>query len=340
MSKSSTMIGRQSWKGRPVRLGLALALLALALPSAADAQTPAPAKRDGWITLGTQGGPQPNPHRGQPANLFLRGENVLLVDAGDGASERLVAAGVQLSSVRGVFLSHLHFDHSGGLFALLGLRHAISAPGVITIYGPPRTKELVNGIVAAMRPARETGYGATSGPASEPMDGIQVVELRQGDKVTIGDVTVRVAENSHYGFAPDDPKAGWAKSLSYRFESPERTVVYTGDTGPSEAVAELARGADLLVTEVIEMESTLAQIKRQVPNLPAPAFAALESHLRTHHLTPEQVGALAKAAHVGKVVLTHQLPGGNTEAATASLRDGVKRVFDGPVAVAADLDRF
>lgn len=94
-----------------------------------------------WITLGTMAGPVPNATHSQPANALLVGSNVYFVDAGDGAVGRLTTAGVSLRKARAVFLSHLHFDHIAGLPAIIALRWQTNAPDMLTIYGPPGTKQ-------------------------------------------------------------------------------------------------------------------------------------------------------------------------------------------------------
>ena len=92
-------------------------LAALATSSALGAD------RDGtWITLGTAAGPIPDPVRSQPANVLVLGEKAYVVDAGDGTAGRLAQAGVSLHAIDAIFISHLHFDHTGGLAVLLALR--------------------------------------------------------------------------------------------------------------------------------------------------------------------------------------------------------------------------
>jgi ribonuclease BN (tRNA processing enzyme) len=63
-------------------------------------------------------------------------------------------------------------------------------------------------------------------------------------------VKVTAAENSHFHFPPESAAYGKHQSYSYRFEAPARVVVFTGDTGPSDAVINLAKNADVLVTEI------------------------------------------------------------------------------------------
>jgi len=60
---------------------------------------------------------------------------------------------------------------------------------------------------------------------------------------------VTAVENTHFHFPPGSPGYGKYKSCAYRFDAADRSAVFTGDTGPSDAIAELARGADLLVSE-------------------------------------------------------------------------------------------
>jgi ribonuclease BN (tRNA processing enzyme) len=100
---------------KPIRF-LAL-LVAIVVLSGALA---APSERDTFITLGTHGGPLPNAKRSEPANALVVDRAVYLVDAGDGAADQLAKAGLSLQALRAVFISHLHFDHTGGLFAVLG----------------------------------------------------------------------------------------------------------------------------------------------------------------------------------------------------------------------------
>lgn len=309
-------------------LGLAVALMA-------GVQAPA----DSWITLGTMGGPVGAPERAQPANALVRGGEVYLVDAGDGAAQQLAKAGLRLPQVKAVFLSHLHVDHTGGLAAIIGLRDQTDVREVLTIYGPPGTRALVDGIVASLKPAAAAGYGIPGEPWPAPDSIVCVVELAGGATVRVGDMTVRTAQNTHYDFAPGSAEDGAYKSLSYRFDTTGRSIAYTGDTGPSPAVVALAKGADLLVSEMIDLDLTLAKVAQNSPNMPGPARAKLVEHLSTHHLTPEAVGALAGAAGVRAVAVTH-FAGGSDPARTAEYRARIARTFRGRLALANDLDRF
>jgi len=314
------------------------ALLALALAAAPAAAQPArPAGHSVLVTLGTTAGPVPNPTRSQPANLLRWRERNILIDAGDGAAEQLGKANIQLASIGTIFISHLHFDHMGGLFAILGMRYQTMVASPLTIYGPPGTRRMVEGLLVAMQPMSEVGRGVV-GDVRRPVEaGIQIEEIADGAQVTLGDIRVTAARNSHYSWPDNSPQAQLFQSLSFRFDLPDRSIVYTGDTGPSAAVERLAQGADLLVSEVIDPDAALADLVRERPDLPPFARAFIMQHFREQHLTAAAAGEIARAAHVRRLLLTHIAVPPERIAAT---RTAAAAAYGGPVEVARDLGHY
>ena len=211
----------------------------------------------------------------------------------------------------------------------------------MTIYGPPGTKAIVNGLIAAMQPSAKSGFGVPGEVPIDPAASVSVVELDNGTVVSLGEVKVTSASNTHYSFPAGSHEAETFRSLSFRFDMPEKSIVYTGDTGPSQAVTALAKGADLLVAELIDIEFTIANLRRRAVDLSPADLANMEAHLRTHHITTADIGAMAKAAGVKSVVITH-LAGGGSAAEGSSDRyvREVNASFGGQVRVASDLDRF
>ncbi|MDI1363950.1 MAG: MBL fold metallo-hydrolase [bacterium] len=291
-----------------------------------------------FTTLGTNSGPIPNAQRAEPANLIRLGDEAILVDVGDGAGGQLAKAGVTLAQVRTIFISHLHFDHTGGLFAFLGERYQARYLDKLTIYGPPGTKQMVDTLEAAMLSGVEvstTIRGPTSGSVS---DDIKVVEIGDGSKVTIGALTVTAVANSHFAtLPPAAPGTTPPISLSFRFDAPGRSVVYTGDTGPSENVERLCRGADLLVSEIMDPVAAMEVLKATRLDVPDRVLKVVEAHFRTEHLAPTEVGVLAQRCEAKALVLTHYAI---ADDAISAAQAAIAASYKGPITFAKDVDSF
>jgi ribonuclease BN (tRNA processing enzyme) len=122
-------------------------------------------------------------------------------------------------------------------------------------------------------------------------------------------------------------------AFGFRLDTPLGSVVFSGDTAPCGNVVRLARGADVLVHEVIAVE-LLAHRLRRLPN-----FDAIRNHLASSHSTPEQVGAIATEAGVGTLVLSHLVPG-DVDLTEADWEARVRPHFGGEVVCGVDLDEF
>jgi ribonuclease BN (tRNA processing enzyme) len=292
-----------------------------------------------FVTLGTQAGPIPIPGRSQPANLLEVAGTQNLIDAGDNTAHQLFKAGVMTRELDRVFISHLHGDHIGGLFAILALRVQTNPENRLEIYGPPGTEAMVAGLLAALKPAIEAGYGTPGAPELQPEDLAVAHDLRDGDRLDLPGMKIRVARNTHYSFAPGSEAHERFQSLSLRFDLEDRSIVYTGDTGPSDDVAEFAKGADLLVAEVFEVEPTLALVKQQSPNLTGEQLTYLDQHFRRHHLTPQALADLAAASGVPSLVVTHIGTDHRTFDPDALAKE-ISKSYDGQVTIARDMDRF
>lgn len=311
--------------------------LAPAVPAVAADAASCPALR--WTTLGTAGGPVPTPERSEPANLLTAASQKVLVDTGDGTVDQLARIGLDLGQIHSVFISHPHWDHVGGLAAVIGLRWMNQFPGTLTVYGPVGTRSIVNGIIASLATPASIGFGLGALP-QPPAESVRVIEIADGQTLSLGDgLSVTAAANTHFNHdGKPDPHG---VSLSYRFALRARSITYTGDTGPSTAVERLAKGSDMLVSEVIDLDRLLHEIRMRRKDAPPQMLQAMEEHLSTHHLKPEAVGALAAAAGVGRVVLTHfAIPPGPLVSSESGLRAGIALHYAGPVDLARDLQSF
>lgn len=313
--------------------GFAAALLAL--PVAVQAQEGCPEMR--WTTLGTAGGPIPTLDRSEPANMLEAGKLLILVDTGDGTADALAQLGRNTGEVRHIFISHLHWDHVGGLAAVLGLRWMNTYTDKIVVHGPPGIAQVVEGIVLSLRPQQRVGFG-TGAAVADPAANIRVVELQDRQRIDLGGLWVTARTNTHF----DDPQEEvGTSSLSFRFDMGPRSITYSGDTGPSPQLTELAKDTDMLVSEVIAFEPLIAEILRNRPDMPPPVQASMRKHLSTHHVDASEVGRMAAAANARRVVLTHfAVPPGALHDSEGYLRSGVRAGYSGPLDLARDLSSF
>ena len=140
------------------------------------------------------------------------------------------------------------------------------------------------------------------------------------------------------------PGYGWQQSFAFRFQTPDRVIVFSGDTGAcGDVLVKFAAGADILVHEVIDLEAIEAALAARAPaeasnSLPGQR-EALMNHMRTEHTTAEEVGRVAAAAGVKMLILTHIVPGTLPED-ESRYTVPIRRSYNGPVVVAHDLMEF
>jgi ribonuclease BN (tRNA processing enzyme) len=260
-----------------------------------------------------------------------------LVDCGYGTLRALVQAGLRHLDVGTVCLTHLHNDHIADVAALLSHQWTGSRRDPTAVYGPPGTAALVRGAIAFFAgdvEIRSIDEGRTARPDAlfigrDVQASNAPVQVFKDDRVT-----VRAIENMHY---PEAATARMAhRSLAYRFDMADRSIVFSGDTAPSANLVELARNADVLVCEAVDMarhRELLAAAEAAGPG------ASIARHVAETHSTTEEVGRMAAAARVKTVVLSHLLPGSNPqpgEIPDTAYIAGVRRYFDGQVIVGRD----
>ena len=258
-------------------------------------------------------------------------------------------------------ISHLHVDHVAGLQGIIALRWFRETPDKVplTIYGPPGTDMLVAGILQAMEPTAEIARAEQPGKWT-PQASVKVVIIHDGSDFSLDGVRVRAVRNSHFDDPPGHPQDNGTQSLSFRFDYQGYAIGYTGDTGPSDAVASLERGVDLLVSEVTLRSADRgggggrrAAAMRDGGSGAPPAGnhpsgggqqerpAGFEPfHIQNQHLSPETAAQLATAAGAKRLVFTHLAVRGATKDVAPRIEAIAKQSFRGDVVVAHDLDRF
>ena len=242
-------------------------------------------------TVGT-GTAAPWPGRAQSGHLIETGSVRLLIDCGSGIATRLADIGIRWQDITHLAITHFHADHIVDIPTLLyAWRYGQLPPrsAGLDIIGPVGTVQLLARFAAIF------GDGLLS--LGFP---ISVREMAPGDAISLGDdALLRCTKVPHT-----------EESMAYSVEARGRRIVFTGDTGPDEALGQWAKGCDVLLAEC---------------SLP-------ESMALATHLTPSQCGALGASARPGVLALTHFYP----PVEAVDIRGEVGERFDGRVVLATD----
>jgi ribonuclease BN (tRNA processing enzyme) len=273
------------------------------------------------ILLGTKGGPRVGGERSNPSNLLLINGVPYVVDCGAGTSRQLVAAGVPLNRLRYLFFTHLHSDHMLEYGPLVYNGWATGLRTRVDAYGPPPLKSATQAFWDYMKFDVETRIADEGRPDPRPL--LVANELdAPGAVMQNEDVKVTSALVSHPPIA---------RAYAYRFDTRDRSIVFSGDTTFAPSLVTLAKGADVLVHEILYPPG-VDRLLAKVPNA-----ATLRKHLIDSHTVPEDVGRVAAQAGVKTLVLSHFVPGDDPEVTDAMWTEGVRKHFDGTIVVGKDL---
>ncbi|HWG02145.1 MAG TPA: MBL fold metallo-hydrolase [Trebonia sp.] len=234
------------------------------------------------------------PGADSPASCYLLEADGfrLVVDLGNGALGALQKY-IGLFDVDAVCLSHLHADHCVDMYSYAIAREY--APGgakdPIPVYGPAGTRDRIAAI-----------HGPGDGGGSL-MERFAFETLAPGTR-EIGPFQVSLAHMNHP-----------VETFGFRFAHESQSIVYSGDTGLTDALVPLARGANVLICEASFTEG---------PGLPADL-----------HLTGRQAAEYARQAGVRQLVLTHlqawNEPRTTFDEAAAAFAGGLMLAYPGQV---------
>jgi ribonuclease BN (tRNA processing enzyme) len=282
-----------------------------------------PARKAGMqlILLGTGGGPRPRVASSGSAQVVVIDGVAYVVDCGDGVARQLVLAGVPLTRLRHVFITHQHSDHTADYGNLIWLAWAAGLNTRVDTWGPPPLARMTK-LFLEMNADDIRIRIANEGRAPlAPL--VHVHERRAGGVVMVDNrVTVTAALVDHPPVVP---------AFAYRFDARDRSIVISGDTAPSPQLVKLAKGADVLVHSAM-YPPAIDRLVAKVPNA-----ATLKASILAHQTSAEDAGRLAQEAGVKTLVLSHLVPPDDSEVTDAMWRDAASRQFRGTVIVGKDL---
>lgn len=218
------------------------------------------------VTVGT-GTVVPDPERASSCHWIESRDTRILVDCGAGGLQGVARAALPWGDLDHLVISHFHADHVGEIPSLIfALKHGLEPMRAkpLNVWGPRGTRRLFQAWSAAL--------GAW---LIDPGFPLRFSELEPGEPLRMGDLWVSAAETPHT-----------EESLALRFEGDDAALGYTGDTGPSDDLAEFFRGVDLLLAECSLPDDLVAD----------------------NHLSPSRLARLAGAAAVGRLAVTHVYP--------------------------------
>jgi len=276
---------------------------------------------DRLILLGTQGGPFIRSYRQTPsANLIVYKSTPIVVDTGFGVTFKLLDAGINLPSIKYIFITHHHSDHNLELGPLLYNAWINGLKEPIHVYAPPGLKDLLSFYWESIKFDIETRMNDEGRPDIRVL--IETHEYSEGNITSNSDFEVTALKNIH-------PPV--IESYALNFKLGNKKIVFSGDTAYCPALATFASNADYLVHEVMYVPAVEELVKRR------PNAMKLKESILSHHTSAEDAGKIANLARVKTLVLNHFVPSDDKSLTDQVWLNAVKTTFSGNIIVGKDL---
>jgi ribonuclease BN (tRNA processing enzyme) len=280
------------------------------------------------VMLGT-GTPRPDPDRAGPATAIVVNDTPYLIDFGPGVVRRATAAfekgvaalGFGGVNIKTVFLTHLHTDHTVGYPDLIFTPWVMGRKEPLAVYGPIGIKAMTENILKAWQVDID---GRTNGINRHNATGYKVNahEIAPGVVYKDRNVTVTAFPAQHEEMVD---------SFSYRFDAPDRVIVISGDTTPTQALIDHSRGCDILIHEAYSMASYHKVSPRS------------QEFRRSHHTSSAELAEIANTVKPGLLVLYHRSNAGGAPASAEPddvVIEEIRQAYKGKVVQGHDLDVF
>jgi ribonuclease BN (tRNA processing enzyme) len=309
---------------KPTLVALVLGLFGFShcTPLSVEASKPqsAPEPPTKVVLLGT-GTPNADPDRSGPAIAIVVNNTPYLVDCGPGVVRRAATAfrngvkGFELRNLKTAFITHLHSDHTAGLADLILTPWTLERREPLEVYGPRGIKAMTRHLLEAYREDIEIRLNGGE-PSNKTGYKVNAHEIESGVIYRDENVTVKAFRVTH---------GSWKHAFGYRFETPDRNIVVSGDCRPSQSVVDNCHGCDVLIHEVY---STAGFAKR------SPEWR--KYHAR-YHTSSRELAEIATKARPGLLILYHQLFWGISE---EDLLSELRQSYKDRVVSGHDLDVY
>ena len=308
----------------------AVSVVLIATMSADSHQVPSAALTDTQVVLLGTGNPPADPDRSGPATAVVVKGTAYLVDFGAGVVRRAKSAVVDKGiaaldpvKLRVAFVTHLHSDHTVGYADLILTPWVLGRRFPLEVYGPSGIKAMTDHVLEAYRAdfdARTRDRALYTVGAFPEGHAVNAHEIHAGVVYKDANVTVTAFPTKHA-----------MESYGYRFDAPDRSIVISGDTNPTQATIDACRGCDVLIHEVLTLEWLAKR----------PDFHAYAAQ---HHTTTAQLTELATKAKPRLLILYHASlslrPAVDAERSTPAALLNEMSGYSGRVVVGRDLDVY
>ncbi len=276
------------------------------------------------VLLGT-GNPNPSPDQSGCALALVVRDTPYIIDFGPGLVRRSARmtpryggdiSGLETQKLKTAFLTHLHSDHTAGYADLILTPWVMGRDEAMKVYGPVGISHMTDHILTAYQEdIRYRVYGDE--PTNDKGWRVNWHEFdTEGEIYRDSNIVVEAFPVIH---------GSWPNAWGFRFTTPDRIIVISGDCKPSPKVVEYAKGADILVHEVYSQAGFESKSD------------AWKAYHREHHSSTLELAEIANKTSPGIVVLYHILFWGSSE---AEMLEEISSVYKGEVRLGKDLDVF
>ncbi|MEO7531586.1 MAG: MBL fold metallo-hydrolase [Sediminibacterium sp.] len=270
------------------------------------------------VLLGT-GTPFADPERSGPSVAIVVNNISYVIDCGPGVVRRASAAakngikGLEASQLRKLFITHLHSDHTTGYPDFIFTPAVLDRNAPLEVYGPKGLRSMTDHIMQAYKEDMDIRINGLEYGNAEGYK-VNVHEIIPGIIYKDSNITVKAFRVKH---------GSWSEAFGFRFETPDKVIVVSGDCTYSEELVANAKDCDILIHEVYSMEGLAKREKRW------------QNYHSTFHTSTAQLAEIANQVKPKILVLIHQLLFGSTE---KNLLNEIKRNYSGKVINGKDLD--
>jgi ribonuclease BN (tRNA processing enzyme) len=271
------------------------------------------------ILLGT-GTPHPNNKNRGPATAVIYNNRVFLFDAGSGVMGQISGANLPITGPEATFITHLHCDHTLGYADLILTTWIMGRTKYLEVYGPIGLERMTNLLLDSNSEDIDIRINGLERELPEVYKA-NVHEIDEGVIYDSADVKVTAFRVLH---------GSWKYAFGYRIDTPDKSIVISGDTRPCENLIKYSRNCDILIHEVYASERV--QIEDR------PGGELWPQYCKEFHTSDYELGQIAAEVKPGVLIVTHIVRmGADDDEIIGNIRKGG---YEGDLIIGEDLEVF